>query len=96
MKGALIIPMTGRDLIIHILQNGLENEPVFKDGRLLGFMTAIEAAVTFDTGLATIQIWFERGLLDGIIIGNELYIPANAKYPGTENKFERHERNDNV
>ena len=39
--------MTGRDLIIYILENNLENEPVYKDGRLLGFLTVTEAAVEF-------------------------------------------------
>ena len=37
--------MTGRDLIIYILENGLEDEPVFKDGKFIGFITTGEAAV---------------------------------------------------
>ena len=35
--------MTGRELILYILSNGLENEPVFKDGKFIGFMTEEEA-----------------------------------------------------
>lgn len=73
--------MTGRDLIIYILSNGLENEPVFKDDRLLGFMTAIEAAIKFNVGVATIEMWLALGHLDGMKIGNNIYIPANAKSP---------------
>jgi hypothetical protein len=44
--------MTGRDLIVYILQNNLENEPVFKDGKFIGFMTEGEAAEKFDVGVA--------------------------------------------
>lgn len=71
--------MTGRDLIIYILNNNLEDKPVFKDGKLLGFMTSTEAAMKFDVGLVTIKVWVERKLLDGIQIGNEIYIPVNAE-----------------
>lgn len=73
--------MTGRDLIVYILQNGLEDEPVYDGGILLGFMTAIEAAVKFEVGLNTIYVWHEEGMLDGIKIGEKLYIPANAERP---------------
>ena len=73
--------MTGRDLIVYILQNGLEDKPVFEDGRLLGFMTEIEAAICFDVGCATVQVWADNGYLDSIRIGNTLYIPANSDNP---------------
>jgi len=73
--------MTGKDLIIYILQNDLVDKPVYEDGRLLGFMTAIEAAINFDVGLASIQAMVNLGLLDGIKIGEEIYIPANAENP---------------
>lgn len=36
--------MTGRDLILYILENHLEDEQVFEEGNLLGFITIIEAA----------------------------------------------------
>ena len=73
--------MTGRDLIIHIIQNGLENEEVFKDGKLLGFMTVEEAAAKFDVGLATVRVWTEMHVVDSIKIGEVIYIPINAEYP---------------
>ena len=73
--------MTGKDLIIYILENGLLDEPVFKDGRLLGFMTAMEAAIKFEVGVATIDLWVKMGSLDGIRLGDEIYIPADAKNP---------------
>ena len=70
--------MTGRELIIYILSNGLEDEPIYEDGKILGFITASEAAEKFNVGLATIKVWINEGMLDGIRIGEELYIPANA------------------
>ena len=36
--------MTGRELILYILENGLENEPVIKNGTFVGFMTVTQAA----------------------------------------------------
>ena len=73
--------MTGRDLIIYILKNGLEDTPVFEDGRLLGFMTETEAAISFDVGCATIRVWTSTGYLDSVRIGDVLYIPADSKDP---------------
>lgn len=71
--------MTGRDLIIYILQNGLEDEPVYKDGSVLGFMTIAEAASKFKVGTATVQLWCRCGALDSVLIGNQTYIPINAQ-----------------
>ena len=73
--------MTGRDWIIYILSNGLEDEPLYEDGKLLGFMTAIDAAIKFNVGLSTIQVWFDSGLLNGIKIGNDIFIPSNTLSP---------------
>ena len=77
--------MTGRELIIYILSNGLEDEPIYEDGKILGFITATEAAEKFNVGLATIKVWINEGTLDGIRIGEELYIPANANLKETTN-----------
>lgn len=72
--------MTGRDLIIYILSNGLEDEPVFKDGKVLGFMTEVEAALKFNVGIATIGVWCDCNMIDHVLIGKELYIPVNAEF----------------
>ena len=77
--------MTGRELIIYILSNGLEDELIYEDGKILGFITATEAAEKFNVGLATIKVWINEGTLDGIRIGEELYIPANADLKETTN-----------
>lgn len=73
--------MTGRELILYILANGLEDKPVCKDGRLLGFMTLLDAAIQFDVGTATVISWVNNGLLEGVEIDGVLQIPANAKHP---------------
>lgn len=68
--------MTGRDLIIYILENGLENEPVFENGKLLGFMTVPETALKFGVGSATVSLWCQLNIIPCIEIGEIIYIPA--------------------
>ena len=74
--------MTGKDLIIYILQNNLENENVIKNGVFLWFMTAEEAAVEFGVGVATIKAWYEVGLLPGVKIGDSIFFLKD--YKGSE------------
>lgn len=66
--------MTGRDLIIYILSNNLEDERVFLDEGFLNLMTEAEAAIKFDVGLATIKTWLELGAIKGVRVGDEIYI----------------------
>ena len=73
--------MTGRDLILYILSNNLENKPIFEDGRFIGFMTASEAAEKFKVGVATVYVWVSQKRLEGFLIGEVLYIPADSKSP---------------
>lgn len=47
--------MTGKELILYILENDLENEDVIKDGVFIWLMDEKEAAVKFDVGVATIR-----------------------------------------
>ena len=37
--------MTGRDLILYILTNKLEDEPILKDGKFIDFINIAEALV---------------------------------------------------
>lgn len=85
--------MTGRDLIIYILENGLEDAPIFDEGRPLGFMTEIEAAVKFNVGVPTIRTWYITGQMDGMLIADHLYIPAIAERP---NKGDTNEKKNNA
>lgn len=73
--------MTGRDLILYIVENGLEDEPVFKNGKFIGFVTADEAAAKAKVGTATIHAWAYQGIIDGILVNEGLYIPANFESP---------------
>lgn len=73
--------MTGRDLIVYILQNNLEDKPVFLDKGFLNLMTVREAAVEFNVGVSTIKTWFELGTIDGVMVGEDIYILPTTKCP---------------
>lgn len=73
--------MTGRELIMYIMENGLENEPVFKNGTFVGFMTVTQAAEKMNVGLATIFAWNTMGKVDGVLLRGGIYIPVTAKSP---------------
>ena len=80
------MPMTGKDLIVYILKNDLEDEFVFRDGKFVGFLNVKEAAVKFGTGEATIWAYCAMDMLDGYMIGEDLYIPATAVLKHQERK----------
>jgi len=71
--------MTGRELIIYILSNSLEDEPVFKDGKIMGFITISEAAEKMNVGIATIYAWIAQGRLEYIDICGYYLIAAECK-----------------
>lgn len=73
--------MTGKELIMFILQNDLLETEFFTNGKIPGLMTVEEAAVKFDTGPTTVEIWFAMGDVRGIVIGKKLYIYENSKDP---------------
>lgn len=81
--------MNGRELILYILANGLENEPVYENGKLLGFMTIEEAAVKFEVGTATVKVWINEGMLYGIKIGEQIFIPADSERPVPVTKVDK-------
>lgn len=63
--------MTGKELVMYILANNLEDEAV-------SFMAMSEAAVKFRVGIETIRVWIISGQLNYIQIGDEFYIPEKA------------------
>ena len=73
--------MTGRDLIIYILQHNLENEEVLKDGIFLGFMTVEQAAARFNVGVETMMLWHEFGWIKGVKLGDTLYFLQDVEDP---------------
>ena len=74
--------MTGRDLILYILSNGLEDEPVFKDGKFIGFATLFDVAEKNNVGLATVTTWIHQGKLNSVVVNEGVYIPANCAVRG--------------
>lgn len=66
--------MTGRDLILYILQNKLEDKPVNEICCLKNFMTVDQAAAKYNVGPESIKVWFATGVISGIQIGETIYI----------------------
>ena len=77
--------MTGKELIIYILKNDLENVEVFSDGFFTGMMDVWDAAEKFGVGTATIHAWYQLGMLPGISIEDNLYFLKDAKDPRKNN-----------
>ena len=61
------------------MENHLEDEELFKDGKLPGLMTYEEAAVKFDVGKETIIAWVKNRYLKAVTIYGNHYIPENAE-----------------
>lgn len=68
--------MTGRDLIIYILENGLEDTPIFEYDSLIGFMPIEKAAAECGTGIETMEVMYLREMMSGFKIGDQIYILA--------------------
>lgn len=81
--------MTGKDLIIYILQNNLEDEVIIKDEIFVWLMTEEEAAAKFGVGVATIKAWHIYGMLNGVKIGDRVYFFRNVCDP--RKKDDKHE-----
>jgi hypothetical protein len=80
--------MTGKELIMYILRNNLENEIVLTDGVFLGFINESEAAAKFDVGLATIKLWYVLGWINGYMIGDSIFFPKDIVDPREEREAE--------
>lgn len=70
--------MTGRDLILYILANHLEDEDIFAGGKFVGLYTVSEYASIMDVGPETVRVWAMTGMVESIIIYGTLFIPATA------------------
>lgn len=91
--------MTGRDLIIYIMKNGLEDRPVFENDTLLGFMTEQQFAEKMSVGIATVEVWIDLGYLSDVIrVGDMTFIPMNYSewYPlhALKHQYKRSEDNE--
>lgn len=73
--------MTGRDLIIFIMQNNLEDKVI------IDLMSESEAAAKFDVGVSTIRVWYDYGYITGgLDIGGTLYLLKDIPDPRKEVK----------
>lgn len=73
--------MTGRDLIIYILENGLEDKELFNDGLSTLFISTEEAAVKWGCGSATVKALIDIGKVKGIKTSSVYYVLANEPNP---------------
>ena len=71
--------MTGRDLVLYIMSHHLEDEPIFKDGKFIGFINIPEAAEKFNVGVNTIYAWIANRQIDFVDIGHTYLIPAECE-----------------
>lgn len=71
--------MTGRELIIYILENNLEDKQIFENGKLIGYMTVEQAAIKFSVGTAAVKQWLLLGWMPFVEIAGESFIPINAE-----------------
>ena len=83
--------MTGKELIMYILRNDLENEIVLKEGTFLGFINEDEAAAKFDVGLATLKLWYAMGWINGYMIGDSIFFPKDIVDPRKEREAEHND-----
>lgn len=70
--------MTGRELIIYILENHLEDEPVIKDGKLIGFASVSQIAVTKEIGIASVYALMQEGKIPFQMVTDTIQIPLNS------------------
>lgn len=63
--------MTGRELIILILENHLED----MEFNPAGYMSVEEAAIKYNVGTETINVWINNGVMPAVKIGNKYYVP---------------------
>ena len=68
--------MTGRELIMYILENHLEDEPVFQNGTFIGYVSDMKFAKMLGVGVSTVHTWILLGRVkDAIMIGDTMFVP---------------------
>lgn len=78
--------MTGRELIIYIMQNGLEDEDVIKNGVFVGLVGEEEVAARFGVGVETIKAWYTLGMIEAHRINDYLYFRKDITDPRKTNE----------
>ena len=62
---------------MYILENHLEDEPVFQNGTFVGYVSDVKFAEMLGVGVATVRTWIMMGRIKhAIMIGDALFVPA--------------------
>lgn len=82
--------MTGRELIMFILLNGLEDELIVDEIELLDeiCMTVEEAAVKFGVGVPTVRVWADNDVIPKLVFNDKTYILKNTPNPMVRKEVE--------
>ena len=80
--------MTGKELILYILQNNLENTTVLEGCFFMGFMTEEEVALKFNVGIETVRAWYLCRMAEATKIGDSLYFRKDMADPRIKIKQE--------
>lgn len=83
--------MTGRDLIVYILTNHLENAEI-RNGKLMvsgnDFMKDEQVASILGVGMATVRVWYENDYFEGACKEDGvIYIPKDEVIRILSEKF---------
>lgn len=62
--------MTGRELIVYILEHGLENVELFDNGVI---MTDEEKATELGTGIESVKALYKLGMVPGFKVGDFIF-----------------------
>lgn len=75
--------MNGRELVVLIMQNNLEEIDIFSEDFLGALMPTVESvAARFNVGVATVEVWLEDDCLEGVVFDGVTYI-----FPDSLKKF---------
>ena len=76
-----MVSMTGKELIIYILQNNLEDKVILSNGIFTGIMNLEEAATKFGVGVATVRSWYMLGMIPGFTLGGSIFFMKDVESP---------------
>lgn len=83
--------MTGRDLIVYILTNHLENAEI-RNGKLMvsgnDFMKDEQVASILGVGMPTVRVWYENDYFEGVVREDGvIYVPKDEVIRILSEKF---------
>lgn len=72
--------MTGKELIIYILENDLLDKSMFDCDNVVGLLSVSEAAIALGAGNATILAHIKIGTIDTVRVGKMDFVIDNDKF----------------